>query len=123
MSRTRRTFISVTAAVGLLVASSLDPRWLGAAGAAATGGTAWLHLIGYAVLGAAVAAVVGPDRRGAAVAVGVATGYGAGVELLQLGLATRTGSLADAAVNGVGACLGVGGWWLSRRHRASSPDE
>jgi VanZ family protein len=95
-------------AFALLGASVLDPRWIGVGGAGPSLGlTAWLHLVGYAALGAALDPRAGPGRRGAAVAVVIATGYGAGIELLQLGLAARTASLADAAVNGLGATLGV----------------
>ncbi|WP_251341523.1 antibiotic resistance protein VanZ [Haloplanus halophilus] len=118
MSRTRRSSITVGLALALLVASVLNPRWLGASGPGSAG-TAWLHLVGYAALGAAL---VRPGWRGAAVAVVVATGYGAGIELLQAGLAHRTASLADAAINGAGATLGVAGRIALRRGRSPPTD-
>ncbi|GAB3325833.1 hypothetical protein GCM10027355_28390 [Haloplanus salinarum] len=108
VSRTSRTSITVAVALAILGASVLNPRWIGASGAdAVLGLTAWFHLVGYAALGAALRPRFRPGWRGAAVAVALATGYGAGIECLQSALAFRTASLVDAAINGTGALLGV----------------
>ncbi|GAB6860436.1 hypothetical protein JCM17092_05250 [Haloplanus litoreus] len=124
MSRSHRISITVVVAVSLLVASVLNPRWLGAAGPGTVAGiTVWLHLLGYAVLGATVVPFFGSGWRGMAVAVAVATAYGAGIELLQFGLAYRTASLADFATNGLGAVLGVAVRGGYRRRSPVPPGE
>jgi len=120
VSRFHRTSVTVVVAFSLLVASVLNPRWIGATGPATTTGiTAWLHLVGYAVLGATVVPFFGVGWRGMAVAVAVATAYGAGIELLQFGLAYRTASLADFVINGLGAIGGVAVRGAYRRRRVS----
>ena len=119
VARFHRMTVTVAVALALLVGSVVRPRWLGVVGAANTVGlTAWLHLVGYAVLGAAVVPFFGAGWRGLVVAVVVATAYGAGIELLQFGLAYRTASLVDFAVNGLGAMLGVAIRGAYRRRRA-----
>jgi VanZ family protein len=109
-------------AAALLVAATIDPRWIGASGPAGIQAvTALAHLVGYAAFGAAVVATLGREWRWAAVA--VAAGYGAGIELLQVGLAYRTGSLVDVAVNCAGAALGVVAWGAVSRSRSSTEVE
>jgi VanZ family protein len=117
-----RGWFAVAVAVALLVASVVDPRWIGASGVARTPGlTTALHLFGYAAFGTAVVAVVGIDRWWVAVVVSAA--YGAFVELLQFGLAYRTAGLVDAGVNGVGAAVGVALWWIAVRARRRTAND
>ena len=119
-----RSTLTVAAGLALLVGSVVNPDWFGSSGAdAAT--VSWLfHLVGYAALAAAARPLFGPGWRGAAAAVAVATGVGAGIELVQLGLAYRTGSVADAALNAVGAAAGVvAAGAVRRRPCASSPTD
>jgi VanZ family protein len=119
VARSHRITVTVAVALAILVGSVVRPRWFGVAGTANTAGlTAWLHLVGYAALGATVVPFFGSRWRGLAVAVVVATAYGAGIELLQFGLAYRTASSVDFAVNGLGATLGVAARGAYRRRRA-----
>jgi len=100
--------LATTVAVAILGASVLNPRWIGPSGPdAVLGLAAWLHLVGYAALGAALRPRFSPGWCGVAVAVVLATGYGAGIECLQSLLTYRTASALDAAINGIGASLGV----------------
>jgi VanZ family protein len=102
-----RSIITVAVGLALISGSVVHPDWLGSSGAD-TAAFSWaFHLVGYAVLAAAVRRSFGPEWRGAAAAVAVATGVGAGVELVQLGLAYRTGSVADAVLNAAGSIAGV----------------
>jgi VanZ family protein len=77
-----------------------------------------LHLASYAVLAVLLArALVGglPARlplRTAALAVGLAVAYGAGLEVRQAFLVARTADLDDAYANAAGACAGVFACWL-----------
>jgi VanZ family protein len=102
-----RSIIMVAVGTGILLGSVVDPASLGSSGDGAAVLSWVFHLVGYAALAAAVRPLVGPGWRGTAAAVAVATGFGAGVELVQLPLAYRTGSVADAALNAVGAVVGV----------------
>lgn len=93
----------------------------GAAGGplAALGPTGVFHLIGYAGL-AALATLA--TSRGLAAAASVAVGFC--VELLQSQVAWRSFAWTDAAVNGVGAAVGVAAVWafvsLRRDGRAAA---
>jgi VanZ family protein len=102
MARRPRTIIPVAAVAALVLASLVGPP---AAVPAALFPV--FHLVGYAALAAALRPWLAPGRRGTAVAALVAAGVGAGVELLQLGVAARTFSTADLAVNAVGAVAGA----------------
>jgi hypothetical protein len=102
-----RSTPTVTVGSVVLLGSVVNPAWLGSSGADAASLSWVFHLVGYAALAAAVRSLSGPGWRGAAAAVVVATGFGAGVELVQLGLEYRTGSVADAALNAGGAVAGV----------------
>jgi VanZ family protein len=113
--------IPVGVAAALLVASVVNPRWLGPASAAAGPDLSLVaHVVGYAALAAVVVGPLGGGRRGVVAAVVLATGYGAGMELLHLGLAYRTASVVDLAANGVGAAAGAAAWLVRRRLSASS---
>jgi VanZ family protein len=119
----RSSTVSVAVAAALLVASVANPRWFGPTVAGADAALSLpAHLVGYAVLAAAVTGVppFGGRRGGAVAAALVAAGYGAGIEVLQLGLTYRTGGLVDLTVNGVGAGLGATIRVVRRRLRASS---
>lgn len=91
----------------LLLGSVVDPGWFGPPGGTAAGLSWVAHLLGYAALAATVRPRFGSGWHGAVAAVLVATGFGAGVELVQLGLPYRTASVADAVLNGVGSVVGA----------------
>lgn len=73
------------------------------------------HLLAYAILAALCLRALVDRGRGIlpaiAVAVVLAAGYGAAIELLQVPIPWRSGGLFDAAINAVGAVAGavVGG--------------
>lgn len=77
----------------------------------------WAHVVGYAVVSSTFARAwrdadsPAPWRVGL-VAIAVGFSVGAGVELLQEPLATRTASVADAGANAVGAASGAVLWRL-----------
>lgn len=74
------------------------------------GFTAVLHLLGYAVLAYTLGSPLERSTRvgrPALVAILAATGFGAGIEGLQLAIPYRTGSAIDVLLNGVGATVGV----------------
>lgn len=77
----------------------------------------WLHLLGYAGLGAVLAAAIRPSgfRHGFAFAFGTVAGYGILAELLHAVLSYRTFSGLDLAANVLGALLGVGTVWVFLR--------
>lgn len=83
--------------------------------------TAYLHVLGYAVLSAALCyAMLADDRRALLLAALVATTYGGLLELLQGTLPHRTTAAADGLLNAIGACAGVVVWqrastWFARR--------
>jgi len=116
--------LDTTVAVAILGASVLNPRWIGPSGPETVLGlAAWLHLVGYATLGATLRPRFSPGWCGAAVAVVLVTGYGAGIECLQSFLTYRTASVLDAAINGFGASLGVAFWHGIERWRARGQAE
>ncbi|QLG61376.1 VanZ family protein [Halorarum salinum] len=86
----------------------------------------WAHAVGYAAVsltfararGAGVARrEAGAGTAGRIVLAAIVVGFaiGAGVELLQAPLATRTASIADVAANAVGAAAGSLLWRLRNR--------
>ncbi|MFB6090503.1 MAG: VanZ family protein [Halobellus sp.] len=103
--------LAVTWILLVLLASVVDPSGLlagGGSGAAGPGVDTWAHLAGYAVLAWVLAAAFGgSERRGALLAVVVASAVGVGAELLQAPIPTRTASVADAVANAVGAVVGA----------------
>jgi hypothetical protein len=107
VSRKPRYDRPITVVLALLLASVVDPGWLGSAGGSAAALAPAFHLVGYAVLGAVVRPAFAPGWRGTLAAVAVVVAVGAGVEGVQAGLPYRTASAADAAINGVGGLLGA----------------
>jgi VanZ family protein len=125
--RARRA--AATWLVVVVLASIVDPAAVGtalggvasAAGDARTGvpvgidGYTLAHVVAYGVLAWLLVDGIDEDRaesgrstvRTAILVVAVATAAGGAVELLQTGVAARSGSVADAAVNGIGAIVGV----------------
>ncbi|WP_256546414.1 VanZ family protein [Halobellus inordinatus] len=127
-SRSRRRAGSVAAAWTLIVvlASVVDPAAIlgpaaggapaqstGTAGAVGMDVYTVAHLVAYGVLAWLVGVWFDSGSadsnavRTALVAVGVAAAVGFGVEVLQIPVAARAGSTADAVVNVVGAVTGV----------------
>ncbi|MFC6871770.1 VanZ family protein [Halobellus marinus] len=114
--------------VVVVLASVVDPAAVGtalagaasAAGDAGTGvpvgigGYTLAHVVAYGVLAWLLVDGIDEDRaesgrstvRTAILVVAVATAAGGAVELLQTGVAARSGSVTDAAVNGIGAVAG-----------------
>jgi VanZ family protein len=79
-----------------------------------------VHGLAYAVLTVATAAAVSArNRRTLLVVAGLAVVLGAGVELAQTHVPTRTGDAFDLLANAVGAAVGAGLWWwyVDRTHR------
>ncbi|WP_435319481.1 VanZ family protein [Haloarchaeobius sp. TZWSO28] len=108
----RRPWIPVLAWAGVvLVASVVDPPGSGGGTGGLLAFDKVLHALGYATLAVLVARAVRPRmlRSGLLVVAGVAL-FGFGVEVVQWPLPFRTFSLADAAVNGLGAMVGVAVW-------------
>ncbi|QLG27747.1 VanZ family protein [Halorarum halophilum] len=120
------TFAAVTTAVvvaSLLPVSGGGPeRFL-----LGVGLDKWAHGLGYAAVSLTFArsrgSAAAPDRRARSTgplgvvlsAIVVGFTVGAGVELLQAPLATRTASVADAGANAVGAVIGGAAWLAARR--------
>ncbi|WP_418284181.1 VanZ family protein [Halorubrum sp. DTA46] len=82
----------------------------------------WLHGLAYAGLAATLAYAFQDrpwrDRSVLVVVVILAVGYGAGIELLQSTLDTRTADWGDVLVNAIGAGVAAVGWRiLTRRVR------
>lgn len=101
----------VAAALCVLVASVVDPPTSAAPTAGPLGVVGvdkWLHAAGYGLVGfLAARALGGRTRRTVALAVLTVTAFGAGVELAQAFVPSRTFDLLDAAANAVGAVAGV----------------
>lgn len=85
--------------------------------------TTYLHLVAYAVLAGSIGyAHRSADRRTILLAASIATGYGAGIELIQGLLPYRTMALTDVLINAVGASVGATCWWLLATWFAGSRD-
>lgn len=65
------------------------------------------HLVGYAVLTVLAGRAIGRGRRGLLLAAGAAVAFGVGVELVQAPIPWRSFAWRDAAVNAVGAGIGL----------------
>lgn len=128
MAATRRARrLAVAWILLVLLASVVDPSGLLAGGGSGAAGVdTWAHLAGYAVLAWVLAAAFGgSERRGALLAVVVASAVGVGAELLQAPIPTRTASVADAVANAVGAVVGAASRtaWRARRQEESRGGE
>ena len=78
------------------------------------GFTVYLHLVAYAGFTGAIGyALLSADRRALVVAAGLATLYGAGIELLQGTVSYRTMAALDVGINAVGAAVGAVLWRLT----------
>ncbi|ELZ93125.1 VanZ family protein [Haloferax sulfurifontis] len=76
----------------------------------------WVHAVGYAGLGFAVASAIrARGREEVAAAVVAAGAFGAGIELVQATLPYRSFGVADAGANLVGAALGGIVWVVVAR--------
>jgi VanZ family protein len=134
-ARSRRRWRAAAALVAgcIVVASLLPPAVVFGPGPPTeppgplglVGADKWLHAVGYAAFAGTVVPGVAGDGDASPVrallfAVGVATGLGLGVELLQWPHPGRTASLVDAAANLVGAAVGAGVAVVGRRrHRVA----
>ena len=77
------------------------------------GFTVYLHLFAYAGLTVTLGyAFLSTDRRALVLAVTLATGYGAVIELLQGTIPYRTMTVTDVVINAVGAVVGSMLWSL-----------
>ncbi|MFB6173925.1 MAG: VanZ family protein [Halobacteriales archaeon] len=111
----RRWLRPAVVAAAILVAAAVpfppgpDPRGL----------DALLHLLAHAALAATLADALDPDGtngwRPLALAAVVAALYGAGIEVLQASLPTRSTAATDALAAAVGSGLGALAW---RRRRS-----
>ncbi|WP_241154876.1 VanZ family protein [Halorubrum sp. CSM-61] len=118
--RTDRRFGAVAFALAVLGASVVPVSWV-APGGAETGGDASgalpldigltdpFHLVGYAVLTILASRAIGRGRRGLLIAAGAAVAFGFGIELVQAPIPWRSFAWRDAAVNAIGAGLGLVG--------------
>lgn len=98
----------------LVLAASLVPGGGGGGGTIGPVGVdKLLHVVGYAVLaGTSLYALRTPTRRTTLVVFVLVTAFGGVVELLQALVPGRAMSLLDLVADGVGAALGIAGWWL-----------
>jgi VanZ family protein len=115
----RRYALPVAVATVIVLASVVDPAGGGPEVAVGpVGADKFVHAAGYAVLTAALLVAGRPfegrQRTGAALAVVLATAFGAGLEVVQATLPARTFSVGDAAANALGA-LATALLWRRRR--------
>ena len=103
-------------ALAVLVASLRPGSWVAPGGGASDGGAALplgvgltdpFHLVGYAVLTVLASRAIGRGRRGILLAAGAAVAFGFGVEVVQAPIPWRSFAWRDAAVNAVGAGIGL----------------
>jgi VanZ family protein len=73
-----------------------------------------LHLLAYGALSVTLMGAQRSHQRAVIVAVGVATGFGVGMEIAQLQVSGREGTLTDALTNAIGAAMGACGWHAFR---------
>ncbi|WP_435359483.1 VanZ family protein [Haloarchaeobius sp. DFWS5] len=125
----RRWLVVAVLALTVFVASVITPPGTGSAGDSVTSGTGplglvgadkWFHATGYATLAVVAATAKKPESwwGHATILVAVAA-FGGSIEVVQLFLPARAFDLTDAAVNTVGAALGLG-CWLAYARLASS---
>lgn len=118
LSRVSSTFgsrgLSVVIATAILVASVVPVPTTPPSNPGMISLTDPFHLVGYAALAAALAATLPNGTRskrdavvGSCAVIVIVTAYGFGIELLQASLSWRTFAVADAAVNAVGAVVGI----------------
>ena len=109
---------TVAFALAVLGASVVPVSWIAPGGAGTGGGaggalplgmglTGPFHLVGYAVLTVLAIRAIGWGRRGLLLAAGAAVAFGFGIELVQAPVPWRSFARRDAAVNAVGAGLGL----------------
>ncbi|WP_394296539.1 hypothetical protein [Halorubrum halophilum] len=120
---------TIAFALAVLIASVVPVSWVAPGGAEGAGGggvgsgggaaafvdalpfdigfTDPFHLVGYAVLTVLASRAIGRGRLGLLLAAGAAVAFGFGIELLQAPIPWRSFAWRDAAVNAVGACLGI----------------
>ena len=111
-----RHAVAVGLALAILLASVVEPGDGGRSTVFGIGITAYLHLLGYGTLAFAIGyARWSADRRTQLVAVGVATAYGALIELIQGTIPYRTMSALDVLLNAVGAVVGAFVWRTAAR--------
>ena len=79
--------------------AGMVPTWIGL--------TDPFHLVGYAVLTVLASRGLGRGRRGLLLAAGAAVAFGFGIELVQAPIPWRSFAWRDAAVNAVGAGIGL----------------
>ncbi|MFD1514610.1 VanZ family protein [Halomarina rubra] len=131
--RTRVASVGVVA-VGILLASVVDPGSTGAAGSTPSfdppgpfGVDKWVHAGSYAALALvatyALAAWTDVTRWGTLLAVvAVVALYGVGIEVVQATIPARSFDLVDMAANATGALLAAAGWSLfAPRTAGASP--
>lgn len=108
-SRFDRWRPAVAFAVVVLVASVVPiPGSTSAASpGAGLGFTAAFHVVGYAVLAALIACVIGRSLVGLASAAVLATAFGFGIEVLQSPIPWRSFAWLDVLFNALGAVVGV----------------
>lgn len=116
---TSRWWPAVLVAGAVLVFSLVPLGGGAAAGSGAVAGIGLdklLHVVDYAALALALCYATRARTMGACLlAFAAAVAFGGAVELLQLPVPTRRGSLLDVAANAVGAATASAGWWLFRR--------
>ena len=106
-----RYAIVVGLALAILLASVVDPGDGGRSTVFGIGITVYLHLLAYGAFAFTIGyARWSADRRTLLVAVAVATGYGALIELIQGTIPYRTMSALDALLNAAGAVVGALVW-------------
>ena len=111
----RYGLVAVVAAV-ILVASVLRPDPMGAptmGPLGVVGADKWTHALAYAGLAAALAyasVTPGHDSSRVGLAVALAVGFGAAIELLQWPIPYRTASAVDVLADAVGACMLALAW-------------
>ncbi len=117
-----RAGLALLAAVAIVVGSLVPAPAGGGPSAlpvALPGADKLVHALAYAVLTVVTAAAVSArDRRTLLGVAGLVVALGAGVELAQTFVPTRTGDAFDLLANAVGAAVGAGLWrWYVERPR------
>ncbi len=115
----------VVVVAGAILVFSLVPLGGGGAVSSAAGDSVVgigidkiLHIVDYAALAVTLLyATRARTARACFVAFAVAVTFGGAIELLQIPVPTRQGSLLDATANALGAAIATLVWWrLSSKH-------